>query len=152
MADLAHIVVHHSASPRHSTVDDVRRWHRARGWRDIGYHWLIRQPKTELRATTYMGRRHNLDAEWESWEYGAHSRGENTTSVGICLIGNFDNEAPPEDMWRALVDQCVLLCTTFHLEADAIQGHRDMPGANTACPGEFIDLAGLRAEVAGILA
>ena len=145
MSRVTAIVIHHSASPLATEVEHIRAWHRAKGWRDIGYHWLVRQEGGS--ATAYMGRRHNLDDRWEPWEYGAHSKGENATSIGICLIGNFDQEALPTPMWERLVDQCALLCIAMGLDEDAIQGHKEMPGAATACPGRYIPLDVLRDTV-----
>ena len=43
MRKIDKIIVHCTATPegRHTTVEDVRRWHLDRGWSDIGYHFLI---------------------------------------------------------------------------------------------------------------
>jgi|10_taG_2_1085330.scaffolds.fasta_scaffold55281_4 hypothetical protein len=142
------IVVHHSASARTTTPEDVRRWHKAKGWRDIGYHYLIRQPEDRDEPVLSMGRPHNLDDEWEPWEYGAHSKGENDIGVGICILGNFDGEPVPEGMWGLLVKQLVALCIHFGLSASAVKGHKEMPGASTACPGRYVTLDSLRNAVA----
>jgi N-acetylmuramoyl-L-alanine amidase len=37
------IILHCSATPegRHTTVEDIRLWHKQRGWSDIGYHYVV---------------------------------------------------------------------------------------------------------------
>lgn len=66
--------------------------HRQRGWNGCGYHiiinnayenrsaWLDRKPNFRRDGMVELGR--PLD------EIGAHVKGKNSTSVGICLIGN----------------------------------------------------------------
>jgi N-acetylmuramoyl-L-alanine amidase len=52
----------------------IRGWHKAKGWKDIGYHYVIRRDGEQEK-----GREDNV--------MGAHVRGHNSTSLGICLIG-----------------------------------------------------------------
>jgi hypothetical protein len=74
-------ILHTSATPaswqRGKTVetmrDEIRGWHRAQGWRDIGYHRVIAPD-----GTIAVGR--------SLWEIGAHVRERNRGTVGICLI------------------------------------------------------------------
>lgn len=54
--------------------DEIDRWHRARGFRKIGYHYLI-----DRRGTVIAGRRES--------KIGAHARGYNRRSIAICLLG-----------------------------------------------------------------
>lgn len=68
--------IHCSASdhPSHDDVSVMRRWHKARGWSDVGYHIFIQksgnaQPGRPMERT------------------GAHVRGYNSGSIGICLHG-----------------------------------------------------------------
>lgn len=57
--------------------DEIRRWHvEDNGWRDIGYHALI-----DRDGAVVSGR--PID------DQGAHCRGHNATSLGVCLIGGF---------------------------------------------------------------
>lgn len=67
-----HIV--HCSDSLAGDVRDIRRWHLARGWKDVGYHFVIR-PDGEIE----VGR--TLD------EIGAHCEGQNADSVGTCLVG-----------------------------------------------------------------
>lgn len=69
------------ASPQQK-VDEIRRWHtKDRGWRDIGYAYVI-----DRDGTVVKGR--DLDDDGNVWEeIGAHTKGHNTRSIGIALIG-----------------------------------------------------------------
>lgn len=88
-----HIVVHCSATP--ATMDigrrEIARWHRERGFRDIGYHFVIRR-----NGRLERGRHLNSDHVIDTHEIGAHVAGHNATSVGICLVGGVDAAGKPE--------------------------------------------------------
>lgn len=70
------IIVHCSATPEgeNFTVDDIRRWHKQRGFTDIGYHFVVYRD-----GSVHSGR--PLEKS------GAHTSGHNTNSIGICYIG-----------------------------------------------------------------
>lgn len=74
MRDIDEHIVHCSDSET-GDVAAVRRWHRERGWQDVGYHFVIRRD-----GEVEVGR--TLE------EIGAHCAGFNSRSVGTCLIGN----------------------------------------------------------------
>jgi N-acetylmuramoyl-L-alanine amidase len=126
MRHIDKIIIHCSATARGQrvTVDQIRGWHTARGWRDIGYHSVIL-----LDGSVHVGR--PLD------EVGAHTKGYNTNSIGICYVGGVDandiNKAEdtrtPEQKiaLRALVDglKGIFPNATVH-------GHNEF--ANKACP------------------
>ena len=82
-----YIVIHCSATraDQEITADHIRRWHvDDNGWSDIGYHWVIeRDGKLQ----------HGQHAQAR----GAHVRGRNHESIGICLIGGIDQHGNPED-------------------------------------------------------
>lgn len=75
------IIVHCSATPegRNNTVDDLRAWHKAQGWSDIGYHYVV-----YIDGSIHVGR--DVDI------VGAHCSkgGHNTYSIGVCYIGGED--------------------------------------------------------------
>lgn len=120
------IVVHSSASPegREDTVEDVTRWHLARGFKDIGYHYII-----ELDGIVFQGRPLS--------KQGAHVRGHNTDTIGICYIGGTDNtrQRNPKDTRTDAQKRSLrkLLSDLKQMFPNAeIVGHRDL--AATACP------------------
>ncbi|MCT4606870.1 MAG: N-acetylmuramoyl-L-alanine amidase [Marinisporobacter sp.] len=65
------IVIHHAAHSS-ATVDDIHRWHLENGWSGFGYHFLITKD-----GQVHRGRPGNT--------IGAHCKGYNKSSLGICL-------------------------------------------------------------------
>jgi N-acetyl-anhydromuramyl-L-alanine amidase AmpD len=142
------IVIHHAAAPTTTTVAQIRDWHKAKGWRDIGYHWLITDaPDSPLGPQMHMGRPHDFDDSWEPWERGAHVKGHNSHTVGICLVGSHSDYAPSEAALDLLHGWLVALCLNWNLGASDIRGHREMKGAATECPGSFVDMDAIRERV-----
>lgn len=86
MRTINKIIIHCSATPegREVTVDDIRRWHLQEGYNDIGYHYVI-----HLDGSVHAGRREEIA--------GAHCRGQNATSIGVCYVGGCDKEMKPKD-------------------------------------------------------
>ncbi|TAK45275.1 MAG: N-acetylmuramoyl-L-alanine amidase [Betaproteobacteria bacterium] len=107
---IRHIVIHCSATPNGDArfgLEAIDRMHRERGWRKIGYHYVI-----EADGTVRRGR--------DEDEIGAHVEGSNAHSIGICLIGT---DAFVWAQWEALAR------LARHLEdrypAADMLGHRD---------------------------
>jgi len=73
------LIVHCSATREGQdiTVDTIRDWHLKRGWSDIGYHYVVK-----LDGTIETGRSVEL--------MGAHVKGHNKDSIGICYIGGVE--------------------------------------------------------------
>ncbi|MGN1251402.1 MAG: N-acetylmuramoyl-L-alanine amidase [Muribaculaceae bacterium] len=122
--NITEIVVHCTATPagRDVTVADVDRWHRQRGFAGIGYHYLI-----ALDGTVYAGR--DVDVA------GAHCRGHNRSSIGVCYVGGLDVARQPADTRTQAQHRALrgLLVALKRLYPDAvIRGHRDF--AAKACP------------------
>lgn len=69
-----HLHIIHCSDSLKGDVGEIRRWHLARGWKDVGYHFIIRRD-----GEIEVGR--TLD------EIGSHCEGYNTPSVGTCLVG-----------------------------------------------------------------
>ena len=119
------IIVHCTATPdgRDYTVADIRQMHKAQGWVDIGYHYLIYRD-----GTIHEGR--NVDM------VGAHCQGHNAHSIGVCYVGGVarDGKTPKDTRTPAQKDALVHLLTQLVcLYPDArIHGHRDF--AAKACP------------------
>lgn len=80
------IVVHCTATPagRNVSAADVDRWHRQRGFRSIGYHFLVR-------LDGYIEAGRPLD------EIGAHALGHNADSIGVAYAGGLDSAGRPAD-------------------------------------------------------
>ena len=131
------IVIHHSLTKDSVTVSwgAIRDYHvKENKWSDIGYHWGIEllRDQTEI----LMGRM--LD------KTGAHVRGHNTESIGICIVGNFDEAPPPPESWDKAVTLCRWLVRQFGIKE--IVGHRELDSGKS-CPGKQFNMNRFRREV-----
>jgi N-acetylmuramoyl-L-alanine amidase len=135
MRPLHTIIVHCSATRpewmfERSTADkvrEIRRWHVTdRGWSDIGYHLLI-----DRNGTVANGR--PLE------QVGSHTKGHNTGTVGICLIGGHgsdandkfaDNFTPAQD---AALQKVIADLIRRYPSITRVAGHNQF--AAKACPG-----------------
>ena len=86
MRKINEIIIHCSATKEgmHFTAADIDRWHKERGFKCIGYHYVI-----DLDGKIETGR--NIE------EIGAHCTGHNSNSIGICYIGGLDKNGKPKD-------------------------------------------------------
>jgi len=120
------IVIHHSASADVS-ADVIRGWHLARGWSDIGYHFVVRKD-----GSIENGRAKNL--------IGAHTMGYNRTTIGICFTGNFDLDQP-EPVQLISAAALIIKLNQEYRKKLIISRHCDLVA--TKCPGKNFDLAAL---------
>lgn len=126
LADCRAITVHCSATPPNVYVDAkvIDRWHRAKGWLKIGYHFVIKRD-----GSVEKGR--------DVTEVGAHVEGHNTGNIGICLAGGVNEAGVPEANYTdAQYHELALLLqelkkTATHAD---VLGHRDWPKVAKACP------------------
>jgi hypothetical protein len=144
MNEIKKIIVHWSASRKYTTVEQLRAWHKAKGWRDIGYHRLILHPDSlqlegELIRTwgdlVKLGRKLNDDKFLLPDEVGAHTLGFNSDSVAICVVGNKDYGMHSLQK-VALSNVLTILTKRFNLNPEQVHTHRELNP--TACPGDEI--------------
>ena len=132
MRKITKIIVHCSATRegKDYSVETIRRWHLKRGWRDIGYHFVI---QNDEEGTINEGR--------PIEQTGAHTKGENYCSIGICYIGGVEAQRDERGKWpakdtrtpqqKASLEE--LLCSLKIQSPQAvIYGHRDF--SSKACP------------------
>jgi len=127
------IVLHHAAA-KTASPEDVHRWHLNNGWAGIGYHIYIRKD-----GSVHRGR--------PIWASGAHTLNFNSTTLGVCCEGNYNEETVmPVAQLQALRE---VLAYLKHLyPAASIKCHRDYNA--TACPGKWFPLREvLKFETAG---
>lgn len=118
------IIVHCTATPEGMdyTVERIRQQHKAQGWADIGYHYVIYRD-----GSIHNGRSVDL--------IGAHCVGQNANSIGVCYVGGCDKRMKEKDtrtepQKKALVK---LLKDLKRIYPNAkIYGHRDF--SSKACP------------------
>ena len=128
MRQLDTLIIHASATPegRPVSVDTIRRWHVQKGWSDIGYHFVI-----GLEGTVSVGR--------DIRRIGAHVRGHNTGSIGICYIGGVTRgDMKPKDTrthaQKAALNELIENLLEEYPTIRRVVGHRDFPGVAKACP------------------
>lgn len=125
MRNINEIIVHCAATPegKDFTVADITRWHKARKFRTIGYHFVIYRD-----GSIHAGR--PLE------EPGAHCVGHNKNSIGVCYIGGCaaDGKTPKDTRTEAQKSALLDLLKRLHAQFPnaTIRGHRDF--AAKACP------------------
>ena len=125
MREIKKIVIHHSASVQGRGVDaaTIHEWHMAapNKWSGIGYHHVILES-----GEIQHGRPH--------YWMGAHAKGHNKASIGICLIGDFTKEQMTP-MQNSSLRKLLLALLEMYPSA-TVHGHRDlMEEGYTECPG-----------------
>jgi N-acetyl-anhydromuramyl-L-alanine amidase AmpD len=97
-------------------VDEIDGWHRARGWNGVGYHAVVRRD-----GTIEFGRHFD--------EAGAHVKGQNYRSVGVCLVGGVNEDGNAEDNFSTeqMESLMAIVATLERAYPDAeVLGHRDL--------------------------
>jgi N-acetylmuramoyl-L-alanine amidase len=124
MREINKVIVHCTATPENRvvTVEDVRQWHKARGWSDIGYHIMI-----YLDGTVHEGRPIERS--------GAHCKGQNRNSIGIAYVGGVDKAMNPKDTCTECQKEALYnILEHYKTKYPKVEifGHRDF--SSKACP------------------
>lgn len=111
------IVIHCSATKegKDYSAADIKKWHLQRGFKDVGYHFVIK-----LDGTIEIGRPLN--------KIGAHVTNHNTGNIGICYIGGLSNNNKAKDTrtdkQKESLNNLITFLKTF-IPIKEIKGHRD---------------------------
>ena len=131
------MIVIHQTDTVTATVESIDRHHRSLGWSGCGYHYVICRD-----GSVHKGRLNS--------EVGAHCKGDNATSLGICCVGK-GNALPVgagymnQAMWDALLRLADQLISAYHITVGRVVGHRELPSGREqgkTCPG--FDVAVIR--------
>lgn len=124
---IAEIIWHCTATPegRDFTVADIRAWHKARGWSDIGYHYVVYRD-----GRVMLGR--------PVGQIGAHCEGHNTGTIGCSYVGGLSADGKTAKDTRTPAQRASMLWLTQQLIAQhrgikRVSGHNDYTSAK-ACP------------------
>jgi N-acetylmuramoyl-L-alanine amidase len=125
-------IIHCSATPegRDVKTETIKEWHTAKGWSDIGYHYVI-----ELDGSIVEGRPIEL--------IGAHCLGQNKFSIGICYVGGMNKsmskpkDTRTEEQKVSLTELINELKSKFDL---SVHGHNQF--SNKACPSFDVENEG----------
>ena len=105
------------------TVADIDKWHKARGWQGIGYHYVVYRD-----GSVHIGRSED--------KVGAHTSGYNANSIGVCYIGGVASDGKTPKDTRTNEQKVALRDLVAKLEAKypnaTIHGHYEF--AAKACP------------------
>lgn len=124
MRAIKEVHLHHTATnyKSHDNIDIIRKWHKEKGWSDIGYTYFI-----DSRGGLHLGR--------PIEKAPASIKGRNNYAIAIALSGSFKekNLLPSEEQVETIVNLLKNLMAIFDLEVSDIYGHREL--AITICPG-----------------
>lgn len=129
MRDIRKIIIHCSYTRPNQDIDaaTIRDWHvNGNGWRDIGYHYVIKRD-----GTVEKGRPDS--------QAGAHVAGQNSDSIGVCLVGGMHQERKEPDcnftdaQWHSLSTLVDELVDKYPQTQYNVSGHRDWDNGK-ACP------------------
>lgn len=123
LSDVELLIVHHSATTSGSAEAFAQYHVRNLGWPGIGYHFVVDKDGS-VRQTNAL----------TSVSY--HVKNQNTRAIGICCVGHYDQQTPPEAQLRSLISLLKLLKN--RLPGVSIRGHRDFSAKS--CPGRNFPL------------
>lgn len=134
MRQINEIIIHCAATPegRNFTVADIDKWHKLRGWRGIGYHFVI-----YIDGSVHKGR--------PVEEVGAHCLNHNANSIGVCYIGGCTADGKRPKDTRTPAQKAALRRLVRELRKQypqaSVHGHCEF--ANKACPAFDVKKDGL---------
>jgi len=125
MRELKSIIIHCSATKpsQNITVDTIRKWHvEDNNWSDIGYHYVIERSGEVMNGRPVQ-------------RAGAHAKGYNSDSIGVCMVGGIDENGRPDSnftrqQWSGLDLLVQSLAQKYGIRE--VFGHREV--SDKACP------------------
>jgi len=99
----------------------------------LAYHFVIGNGNGMQDGEVAVGTR------WRWQLDGGHlaSEAQNRISLGICLVGNFDEDKPTPRQMASLVALVQALLKRCHLPVNAVKTHQQINVINTRCPGRY---------------
>ena len=138
------IVIHHSATPTDDAMN-MHRVHKARGMKNgLAYHFVISNgSRKAYDGEIFIGDR------WKGQLDGGHMKrlSDNKTSIGICLIGNFELRSPTSKQMKSLEGLCEYLMNKCRLSPNQVTTHKILHPNHTVCPGKYFSLSSLRKRI-----
>ncbi len=139
-----YVVIHHSAT----NVGSARSFdahHRAKGWNELGYHFVIGNGSGSPDGMIEVGSR------WDKQKHGAHCKTAdnyyNDHGIGICLVGDFTKSRPTRKQLSSLYRLTRFLSQTCRIPPNRVTTHGDLTH-KTECPGDNFPIAALRNALA----
>lgn len=130
------IIIHCSDSTFGNSAE-IDKWHKANGWRGIGYHYVILNGRLPVHREYDRGVDGVVEDGRPVDEQGAHCRGHNVDSIGICLIGR--ETFTQRQLFVALPKLLIELITEHLITVSDIHGHCEFNSGKT-CPNLDMNL------------
>ncbi len=130
MKEVEGIVLHNSGVSVLQSIEVIHNYHKNKGWAGIGYQYYVRKD-----GSVYRGRPENMA--------GAHCPGVNSTSIGICAEGNFNEEIMSEVQKQSIIELVKDIKSRYNIKW--IKGHREILA--TSCPGANFPLEEIKNAV-----
>ncbi len=134
------IVIHHSATTVGGAVRFDKEHREVRHFDELGYHFVVGNGTDTPDGKVEVGPR------WPKQKWGAHAQTPdeqfNKYGIGICLVGNFDQQQPTDAQLRSTARLVSFLMRTYGIPASHVIGHGDTKP--TDCPGRNIHMASIR--------
>lgn len=143
MREIKKIILHCSDSIV-GEAELINIWHQERGWKMIGYHFVILNGcRTPIYQKEDDGR---IEEGRRIQDIGAHCEGHNNDSIGICLIGKHHFSA--QQLYVALPALLRDLLYKYSVPVSDVFGHYEFNAAKT-CPN--MDMKMVRERLMNLL-
>jgi N-acetyl-anhydromuramyl-L-alanine amidase AmpD len=138
------IVIHHSATAS-GTVQGMDRYHREERHMENGlaYHFIIGNGQGMADGAIEIGKR------WMEQLDGGHLASDalNEKSIGICLVGNYDEDEPTKKQLANLEALIDFLLDRCRLRVAAVKTHQQINTLYTRCPGKHFPTKSFLAQL-----
>lgn len=137
------IVIHHSAT-QNGGAKAFNEYHvKNRGWDELGYHFVIGNGTDTSNGLVEVGPR------WRKQKHGAHCKTPdnyyNEHGIGICLVGDFNQQYPSRKQMRSLEKLVSFLMQRYNIPVERVHGHGEL--GHTRCPGRHMSISSFRARM-----
>lgn len=144
MRNINKIVIHCSDS-NWGSAEAIDQWHKERGWDGIGYHYVITNGFKTF-TSKYTQEDDGVIQDGRPVEkQGAHVKGYNKDSVGVCLIGK--EHFSSAQLYTSLPNLLAILMVKYNVKVDQIMGHYELDIGKT-CPN--LNMEGVRLQMGDI--
>lgn len=141
MRTISQIILHCSDSG-FGNAELIDAWHRERGWEGIGYHFVICNGQAAAHSVYDAATDGLVQTGRPEMHIGAHAKGHNAHSLGVCLIGEHRFTGM---QFVALQSLLRTLQKRHHIAPAAVLGHCELDQHKT-CPN--LPMAWIRAVLA----
>ncbi|MBF0252912.1 MAG: N-acetylmuramoyl-L-alanine amidase [Candidatus Omnitrophica bacterium] len=138
-----YIIIHHSATDLGSS-EMFNVGHLKKGWEGVGYHFVIDNGTCGKECGQI-----ETTPRWLEQRNGAHCKADNMNErgIGICLVGNYSEDAVPEKQLQSLAYLVNQLKKYYKIPNSNILGHGQVKDAQTECPGTKFPWRNLKTKI-----